>query len=319
MGMIPQASSGYSNLFQSPLNRVEYADEIIAKWYASDFLPEITNTRIAERITACTQEIQFLKAPTGAEWRSYQELQPMHSDIVSISADCIRISQLAYSAVKFDQNTIRQACTRWDMFEEAFMTDMYQKLVKMLRDWVMVAMIYEVTPYNSGHSAGAYGTIDLGTPDQPVLITNQNLPVELAKIQQVLMDQQAWVENEMFIILPNAFLPPYYASNYANASWAGRPSTISPAISGALSHQLVGFNPILTTEVVNGTNGAGKPFYYIIAGHREAFAFAADILDARLVTDPYTFAVIYQAQAGWGGKALYPQSIAVMVASFDVV
>lgn len=319
MGMVPQASSGYGSIFQTPLNRVDYADEIIAKWYATDFLPEITNTRIAERITACTQEIQFLHAPTVGEWRTYQELQPMHASTVSIAGDCIRVANLAYNAVKFDENTIRQACTQWDMFEEAFMTDMYQKLVKLLRDWVMVGMIAECTPYNSGHRAGVHGTIDLGSPDQPINITNQNMAAELAKLQQVLMDQLAWKEGEMFLVLPPAFLPPYYSSNYANAAWASGQSKISTAITGALNHQLVGFNPIQTTECIYGVNGAGKPYYYLIAGHREAFAFAADILQARLVTDPYTFAVMYQVLAGWGGKALYPQSIAVMVASFDVV
>jgi len=317
MSIIAQTASGYAGIYGTPLARIEYADTIIARWYAEDYLPEITNTRIAERITSCTQEINFLRAPTGGEWRSYQENQAMVPSMVSITAECVRVGILAYNALKFDENTIRTACERWDEFEKHFMVDMYQKLVKMLREWVLTGMIAETSPANKGANAGKYGNISLGTVDNPVVINKDNIPVKLALLQQVFYDSMAWRENEMFVVMPTQLMPVLVTSNYANAMWVGSCVSCSQSITGMLSHQLVGFNVILTTEVIGRRNAAGQPFFFIIAGHREAFAFAADILAARLVTDPYTFGIQYQVLAGWGGKALYPQALAVMVASFS--
>lgn len=317
MGLINQGASGYQTIYHTPLNRIEYSDTIIARWYAEDYLPEITNTRIAERITACTTEIQFLKAPTGGEWRSYQDNQGMMSSQVSITADCVRVANMAYNALKFDENTIRQACERWAEFEKHFMIDMYQKLVTMLRTWVLTGMISEVSPMNTGAKGGKKGNINLGTVDAPVVINKDNLPVQLAMLQQVLIDSLAWRKDEMFVVMPTQFLPVLYTSNYANASWAGDCTSCTSSITGVLSHKLVGFNVIETTEVLSGRNAGNLDYFFIIAGHREAFAFAADILAARLIPSDKSFGIQYQVLAGWGGKALYPEALAVMVATFE--
>ena len=46
-----QSASGYGGLESTPLARPGYFNEIMNRVYERDFLPEITNSQIDERIT----------------------------------------------------------------------------------------------------------------------------------------------------------------------------------------------------------------------------------------------------------------------------
>jgi hypothetical protein len=57
--------------------------------------------------------------------------------------------------------------------------------------------------------------------------------------------------------------------------------------------------------------------YHVIAGHKDAFTYAANIIRSRLVTGIDSFSVMYQMLAVWGGAALYPEYMALGYWAFD--
>lgn len=126
MSVLLQSASGYGGLDQTPLARPGYYNEIIANVYEKDFLQMITNSRISERITACNQVVQILKAPEVGPWRPYQKNQELIPNQVTANAICLSICNAAYNAIKIDELDIHWACERWAQWEQAFLEATYE-------------------------------------------------------------------------------------------------------------------------------------------------------------------------------------------------
>jgi hypothetical protein len=314
--MILQSSSGYGGLEATPLARPGYYNEIIARVYERDFLPEITNSEIDERILQCNQQVQILKAPEVGPWRAYQKNQEMVPNQVSAQAICLSICNAAYNAIKIDQTDIHFACERWAAWEEKFLDSVYETYVAMQREWVLTAMILEASTQNKGSAAGKFGTVDLGSRGNPVVVDKDNIPLRMAQLQQVLTEQLMWKDGEMFVVMPVAFRPVLSMSNFANAAWTGSCKPCSFGIDGLWNVPLGGFNVIETTHAPYVVEPDGRVCFYVIAGHRGAFAYASDIIDGRIMPSPRTFGVEYQMLAVWGGKMLYPEAMAVAYWTF---
>lgn len=310
------SSSGYGGLEATPLARPGYYNEIITRVYERDFLSEITNSEIDERITRCHQKVQIMKSPTVGPWRSYQKNQEMVPNQISADALCLDICNAAYNAIKIDKTDIYFACERWVPWEEKFLDEVYESYVAMQREWVLTAMIMEASPQNRGSAAGRFGTIDLGSRGNPVVVDKENIPLRMAQLQQVLMEQLRWKDGEMFIVMPIAFRPVLSMSNFANAAWTGNCKPCSYGIDGLWNVPLGGFNVIETTHAPYVVEPDGRVCFYVIAGHRSAFAYASDIIEGRIVESERTFGLEYQMLAVWGGKMLYPEAIAVAYWTF---
>lgn len=311
-----QSSSGYGGLEATPLARPGYYNEIISRVYERDFLSEITNSEIDERITRCHQKVQIMKSPTVGPWRSYQKNQEMVPNQISADAICLDICNAAYNAIKIDKTDAYFACERWVPWEEKFLDEVYESYVAMQREWVLTAMIMEASPQNRGSAAGRFGTIDLGSRGNPVVVDKDNIPLRMAQLQQVLMEQLRWKDGEMFIVMPIAFRPVLSMSNFANAAWTGNCKPCSYGIDGLWNVPLGGFNVIETTHAPYVVEPDGRVCFYVIAGHRSAFAYASDIIEGRIVESDRTFGMEYQMLAVWGGKMLYPEAIAVAYWTF---
>lgn len=310
-----QSASNYGGLEATPLAQPGYASQIMSKIYERDFLPEITNTEIDTAIFQCHQQVQVMKAPEVGPWRTYQKNQEMVPTQISAEAICIEICNAAYNAVKIDDLDIRWACERWDPWEEKFLDGIYESFVKMQREWVLTAMIMEADPQNRGSNAGIHKNIDLGARGNPVEVNPQNIALQFTKLQQVLMERLRWRDNEMFVVLPSVFRQTIVMSNYANSEWIGN-NKVSGAVDGLWDNLLAGFKVIETINAPFVVEPDGRVCYFVIAGHHTAFAYAANIIDSRIVRPEKTWSAEYQMLAVWGGKMIYPESMAVAYWTF---
>ena len=305
-----QSASGYGGLDATPLARPGYFNEIIAHIYERDFLPEITNSEINEEIVKCHQTVQIMKAPEVGPWRALQKNQEMVPNQISAEAIELNICNAAYQDIKIDQLDIEFACDRWDAWEEKFLDEVYESYVKMQRDWVLSALILEADPGNMGAHAGKYGDIDLGSRGNPISVNKNNIALHFANLQRVLMERLRWVENEMYLVLPVAMRTVLIQSDFANAAWNGTGKKTF-AIDGMWSEQISGFNIVESVNVPYVKEADGRICYYVIAGHKQAFAYASSIIDGRIVMPERTWSAEYQMLAVWGGKMLYPDAVAV--------
>lgn len=307
------SASGFGGLENSPLARIGYHNKIIARGWDREFLPYITNTSIDGKITQCNQIIQFDKQPTTGAWRPYEKNQELVADYVSPEAFCMQVCNAAYKALKFDQLDIARICDRWPAYEDAFLRDAYETLAMMWRSWTLEAMIIETAGANKGATAGCHRNINLGAPNAPIKITSENIHRELAKLQRVLKESKRWIDNEMFIMLPSAIMETIVDSKYASAFDMGNcgGGDCSLLVTGMMPGKVMGFNVFVVDCLPQVVDGTGELAYYIIAGNREAFAFAGDLVQGDLVRPSGYFGVQYQMLAVWGGKAIYPDALAV--------
>jgi hypothetical protein len=308
------SASGYGGLDATPLARPGYYNEIMARIYERDFLPEITNSDINEDVIKCHQQVQIMKAPEVGPWRTISKNQEMVPNQISAEAVSFEICNAAYNAIKIDQLDIEFACDRWDAFEEKFLDAVYESYVKYQRDWVLGRMVLECDPQNKGSACGKYGDIDLGSKGNPIVINKDNLSLQLANLQRVLIERLRWADNQMFLVVPTALKPILIQTNFANPEWTHKNPML---VDGMYENQLCGFNVITTTNLPVVKDDTGKICYYVIAGHRSAYAYASNIINSRVVESERTWSAEYQMLAVWGGKMLYPDALVVAYWTFD--
>lgn len=316
MALFP-SSSGYAGIEATPLARVGYSDFILSRVYEEDWLPRITSSELLEPVTRCNQVIQIMRAPEVGPMRTYQKNQQLVPNTVGTDARCLTICNLGYQDIKFDTTDVKQACDNWAPFEEKLLESMYQSYVDSQRRYVLSRMMAQVSPLTSLGEAGRNHDVDLGYPGHPLAVTPQNLPVVLAKLQRVLIEQKRWREGEMFIIVPPILRTYLAMSNYSNSLWSCNCGGI---ISGMWDHELFGFQPIESIHVPVRMDETGALSFYIIAGHKEATAYASNILESRLITnDPDYFGVRYQYLVAWGAEVIYPDALAMGYWTFSPI
>lgn len=316
MPMFPSAS-GYTGMEATPLARIGYSDIILSKIYEEDWLPRITNSELLEPVTQCNQIIQLMRAPEVGPMRSYQKNQQLVPNTVTTEARCLQICFASYQDIKFDSLDVKQACDRWADYEDKLLEAIYQSYVDEQRRFVLGRMMAQVSPLTSLSAAGRLHDINLGAPGNPVHITPQNLPVVLANLQRALIEQKRWVDGGMFIIVPPILRTYLAMSNYANSEWSCKCGGI---VSGMWDHELFGFQPIESIHVPVRRDESGALSFYIIAGNKDATAYASNIIESRLITnDPNSFGIRYQFLAAWGAEVIYPEALAMGYWTFDPI
>lgn len=314
---IYQSASGYTGIEATPLARIGYSDKILSKVYEDDWLPRITSTELLEPVTKCFQKIQIMHAPEVAPMRPYQKNQQLVPSTVQTTARELEINCLAYQDIKFDETDIKMACDRWQPFEQKLLESMYQSYVDAQRIYVLGRMISQVSPMTAYNDAGRNHDVKLGIPGSPIHVTPQNLPKVLADLQRVLLETKRWKDNEMFIIVPPILRTYLAMSNYANSLWSCNCGGI---VSGMWDHQLMGFTVIESIHVPVRQDASGALSFFILAGHKEATAYASNIITARLnTTDPNSFGVRYQYLVAWGAEVIYPDALALGYWTFDPI
>lgn len=313
-----QSASGYAgDINSTPLARIGYYNGFIARYYERDFIPEIVNSNIDERITRCNQTVQIMKAIEVGPWRPYQKNQDMIPNQVNNEAICLSICNAVYNDFKFDETDIYFACERWDQYEDMLLDAVYESYAAFQRDWVLTAMVLEASPMNKGHNAGPHGKIDLGASGNPVVVDKDNLALQISFLQNVLKQQLQWRSGDMFLVVPPDLQSLLMTSNYANAAWTGSCAPCSTGIDGLWDRPLGGFKIIETVHAPFAYEQDGRLCYYIIAGNSSAFAYASDIIEGRIVKGIRTFSAEYQMLAVWGGAMIYPEGIAVAYWHFN--
>lgn len=311
------SASTYPSIEATPLARHGYSDIIMSKIYEKDWLPRITSSQLMEPLMKCMQSIQIMRAPEVGPMRPYIKNQPLVPSTVTTDAICLTANNLGYFDIKFDELDIAMACERWGAFEAKIQDSIYQRWVENQRQFVLGRMLASVSPLTSLDKAGRNGDINLGTPGNPRHITPQNLVVFLGDMQRALLEQLRWVPNEMFLIVPPVLRTYLALSNYSNSLWSCKCGGI---IEGMWDHELFGFQPIESIHVPVRMDESGALSFYILGGHKEATAYAANIIKARVANyDIDYFGVRYQILAAWGAEVIYPEALVLGYVTFDPI
>ena len=309
-----QSASTYPGIEATPLARHDYSDFILSRIYERDWIPMITSNTLLEPVTKCLQSIQIMRAPEVGPFRSYQKNQELVPSTVGTDAICLSINHAGYLDIKFDSTDIAMACERWAPFEEKLQDSIYQRWVELQRSFLLGRMMGQVSPMTSLDKAGRHEDINLGVPGAPRVVTPENLPVVLGEMQRALIETQRWVDGEMFLIVPPILRTYLAMSNFSNSLWSCKCGVM---VDGMWDSELFGFRPIETIHVPVRTDETGKLCFYVLGGHKEATAYASNILEARIKDDVNHFGVRYQILAAWGAEVIYPDALVLGYWTFD--
>lgn len=309
--MSHKSASGYGGLGATPLARQGYYDEIIAMAWERDFLPEITNSEIDERIVSCNQIVQFTRQPSVGPWRTYEKNQELIADQLTPEAFTLEICNAKYKDIKIDKKDIKDACNNWAKWEASFLESTYQGLTEEWRTYVLNAMILETSGRHKNNRAGKFRNVSLGQPGDPSKVSPRSIAQHFARLKKVIRDANRWEEGKMFVVVPTEISEVLAGSNVADAAVMGNGVGTSMIIDGLYPNTLFGFKVIESTHAPTVVDQTGVVAHYIIAGHQDAFAFAADIIEGRIVEPSRTFGVEYQMLAVWGGKMIFDDAMAV--------
>ena len=252
--------------------------------------------------------------PDVGEWRPHTVGGELIHNQVTLTAFKLKICYAAYLAFQFDDMTIHYTC-QWPMVEERLLTKGYESYVGMMRRFVFSEMISLVDIQNQGTSAGRFGTVNLGDASHPLRITPTNAPALIGSLQQILNEWTYWIDNQMFLIVPIEFRQIIQLSKLADASYSGMSESM--LVDGKWPRQLSGFDVYDTAHLPRFVMPGGEVCWYFIAGSREAYAYASDIIMARVVRGENTITTKYQMVAAWGGAMLYPRKLVVACGYLD--
>ena len=311
-----QSASTYPGIEATPLARHGYSDVILSRIYERDWLARGTSSELLEPVTKCLQSVRIMRAPEVGPMRPYQKNQELVPSTVGTDAICLSINNLGYQDIKFDKQDIQMACERWGRFEQLLQDSIYQRWVESQRQYVLGRMMGQVSPKTSLGSAGRLGDIDLGSPGNPRHITPANLPVALGDMQRAPIDTLRWQDGTMFLIVPPILRTYIAMSNYSNSLWSCKCGTI---VDGMWDSELFGFQPIESVHVPVRRDESGALAFYILGGWKEATAYAANIIDARIKEPTNTFGVRYQFLAAWGAEVIYPDALVLGYWTFDPI
>ena len=314
---IYQSASTYPGIEATPLARHEFSDYIMSNIYEKDWLYRVTTSKFMQPLLECMQTLQIMRAPEVGPMRPYQKNQQLVPSTVTTDAICLTANNIGYFDIKFDEIDIRMACERWSVFEDGIKKSIFQRWVESQRAFVLGRMMGQVSPTTSLSQAGRNGDIDLGQPGSPRHITPQNIIVALGDMQRALVESLRWVDGEMFIIVPPILRTYLAMSNYANSLYSCKCGGI---VDGMWDNELFGFQPIESIHVPVVRDPSGGLAFYIIGGHKDATAYAANIIKSRVHNnDPNSFSVRYQLLATWGAEVIYPDALVLGYWTFDPI
>jgi hypothetical protein len=304
-------SSNVGVLANTPLARLTIHTELLDRLYERDFTLEITNSDIAERITNCSQEIQILRDVQAGIFRSYAAGQNFIYDDIHLFA--LKIRYAGYIAYKIDNLISKMSCD-WEKVQASLLDSTYQSVVSRLRAFVFGQMIDKVDSRNMGNQAGLYGNYNLGSLTSPLHITPSNVLDVLYQLGEVLREQNHWVDGEMFLVVPHVLRMMIALSPLGNAAFMGEgPSII---VDGRWPRVICGFN-VYETNFLPKAKIDGHTCLYMIAGHRDAYTYAASPILARSLEAEDSYVTKIQIVIAWGGAMQHADWLAVAFGYFD--
>ncbi|MDR2198260.1 MAG: hypothetical protein LBR53_02175 [Deltaproteobacteria bacterium] len=277
-----------------------------------NFLLNITNSYIWKSFVPWLDEVQDSKSLINDTWTTNPIKVLMNHDCIipgnimpPINRFCISLSL-----------DVRQQhlILHWKNYEEQVVKSLLTNNVAFQSYLVLTSLIAEASLQNKGNAAGKYGKYKLGALNAPFHLTPKNIKTLFSNLQNIFKDNHHWEDDQMFFVIPNGMLNIPDPSDFNKATCACERQ--SKSIDGKLNKSLGGFTIYESSHLPSKMEGGNRCFY-MIAGHKAAYAYASDVIGERVLWDTETWNIYYQLLAACVGAMLYPERIAVVYGYYD--
>lgn len=265
-------AAGYPQL-SGVINSVVRAGSILSAFYAATVCGAICNTDYEGDIAKQGDKVEIVGEPT-VTIKPYLKGQGLVLENLVPPVQTMYIDQADYWAFMIDSIDKYQS----DRDYMANWTKVAGKQMKISVDTEVLSVVYsQVHASNTGATAGAKtASVNLGATGAPLAVTSATIRDLLTSITQVL-DEQDVPEDDRYVVLPPWMCKLVKMSDYADVSQTGEGTSMM--MNGRLG-VLDGFT-VYKSNLLTVTADSGHNCTEVIAGHKSAIAFAAQITEEK--------------------------------------
>ena len=307
------AAAGYPQ-YSGSLTHPVMADRLVARLYNDMILSQVTTTTYYDPIRSQGDTVRFFREPRATVQR-YQKDGYIKPDTLSAETFSLHINRaLAYS-LKVDCIDEYQM-QMWPRFREGYLRNVSRVIGNTMEREVFGQTIVGASRYNRGVNAGCRcGSFDMGTLGAPVLLTAKNVLIKLAEAATIL-DEQEVPRDGRFILMPYCIRPLLMAV-FGSAGFSGQSSS-SFLGSGIDLTALTGFKAYFTPNIASVKDPAtGKLAYQMLFGHRDATAFATQLIKTKVAETADNFDTYVMGLQVYGFGVVLPEALGVLYACID--
>lgn len=295
------------------INGTLFTRMAIEKWYAQSVLANISTSEYEPDIKQAGTTISI---PIGAEGtvKTYVKGMTLTADDLTNTNINFTLDKAIYEFIKMDKVDV--ATDKVGLLELAMLRATKQFAVKVDQD-VLGTIYTQAHAANQGVAAGVRsGSINLGAAGAPVALTPANIVDTINRTTQVLCEQEAPPDSEMFIVLPswavtNLRLSPELRSALVSGL------SVSAALSGEIPAMISGLTIYKSNQIASANDvAAGKVGWHIVAGWKRSTAFAGQVIETdEEVKFQDQFAVGRRKLFIYGSKVVKPEGLVHLYAS----
>ena len=300
----------YSGNLITPL----FSMDLLERFYASTIYSEISSTEYTGELEKGGDQITFWREPR-VRVRNATKGAPIQHDTIESDPVTMTIDQSSEFSIAMSQVDEFQI-QNFPTWKERFLVSAGRELAIAIDGPLMTSMFTSVDPANQGTTAGIKSqNLNMGTTGAPVAITSANITQVFAQVHQVLDEQNAPTDNR-FITLPPAGVTALRNSDLRAAYLTGL--SWSPLTNGKIPDEVMGWTIMKSNLIPQAIDPSVNLLaYHVVAGVKNATAFAAQIEQTRVIEDKDDWDRYYQGLTVYGFKVLYPDALVHLYCTFS--
>ena len=316
------SSSTHKFLGESGMNYIPslYAGQLLVKFYETSVLGAIANTDYEGDVRSQGDSVIIRSLPDIdiSDHKKGQQLDFTYPTSESIT---LEINKGKYYAFVADDVDIAQ--TDIKSFVNEFTSDAAYQLRNKIEIDVLGGVIAGPHAKNKGNAAGlSSGTIQLGTANNPIQLSNSTIIDKIIECGQVLDEQNVPEEGRYFLLPPRVISMLKQSTDLKAANLTG--DAVSPIRNGQVGmidrFTIYSTNNLATdaavtdnqeeepdsdaNDDVSATNVSNMMF-----GHKAGITFASQMIKSESMVNPHGFGQLYRGLQVYGYKVVKPQAI----------
>lgn len=300
----------YSGNLITPL----YSQDIIERFYCESIFPEISDTNYAGELMRCGDQITFWRSPR-AVIHPYSKNQKLEHDILESEPVTLTVDRGHYFNLKLDMVDEKQICNSSEL-RQYYIKDATFRMTQAVDTEMLAYIPTRVQSENQGMNAGEQsGSYQLGTLASARPVDKNDVTEWMDDIHAVL-DEAYLPRDGRFLVLPHIAFNVLMKSELKVACTVGEATASNIALNGRLPNMVHGFNLYRSSNVASSVVG-GDRVYSVLAGLKQATAFAAQIEHMRETEHPDYFGKLSQGVMIYGFDVMQSEALALSMATFS--
>lgn len=280
-----------------------YAKETLVKYYAKSVIPSITNSKYEGQISNMGDKVVIRTRP-DITVEDHKKGESFSGEVPSSEPITLNIDKAKRYAFIIDDIDEKQADI---VLEPEFSEDGSNKMRIAIDTDVLGNVYADAHPANQGTAAGKdSGSYNFGSAASPLALTNDNIVEFITAFAAAMGEQDVPEEpDNLFVVLPPVIRWLIMNSDLKNASVTGDGrSILRNGRVGMIDNLTVYASNLLAKETIGG-----HVCYHVIAGHRDAVTFAAQLVKNETLRAPNTFGQLYRGLKVYGYEVVKPEAL----------